>query len=66
MIERYLHAGRSYKFSPVTVKFLTHHHLLDEGLTPDVVAWVCIGVYPILNGNINYTVDMMGAVKDDN
>ena len=40
---------------------------LDEGLTPDAVAWICVGVYSILDGNItNYTVDLVGTAKDAN
>ena len=39
---------------------------LGEGLTPGAVAWVCIGVYSILDGNINYTLDLVGAAKDAN
>jgi len=39
---------------------------LGEGLTPGAVAWVCIGVYSILDGNINYTLDLVGTAKDAN
>jgi hypothetical protein len=39
---------------------------LGEELTPGAVAWVCIGVYSILDENINYTVDLVGTAKDAN
>jgi len=39
---------------------------LGEGPIPGAVAWVCIGVYSILDENINYIVDLVGTAKDAN
>jgi len=39
---------------------------LGEELNTSAVAWVCVGVYSILDKNVNHIVDMVGFAKDAN